>query len=50
MIPRYTPAVFAELWSSDRRFAVWLEVELAARAHRTGTLDAFLAYQESRHQ
>ena len=27
-----------------------LEVELAARAHRTGTLDAFLAYQESRHQ
>ena len=30
MIPRYTPAVFAELWSSDRRFAVWLEVELAA--------------------
>jgi adenylosuccinate lyase len=30
MIPRYTPAVFAELWSSERRFAVWLEVELAA--------------------
>jgi adenylosuccinate lyase len=30
MIPRYTPTVFAELWSSDRRFAVWLEVELAA--------------------
>lgn len=27
-----------------------LEVELAARAHRTRTLDAFLAYQESRHQ
>jgi DNA-binding GntR family transcriptional regulator len=27
-----------------------LEVELAARAHRTATLDAFLAYQESRHQ
>jgi DNA-binding GntR family transcriptional regulator len=27
-----------------------LEVELAARAHRTGTLDAFLNYQESRHQ
>ena len=27
-----------------------LEVELAARAHRTGTLDAFLAYQESKHQ
>jgi adenylosuccinate lyase len=30
MIPRYTPAAFADLWSSERRFAVWLEVELAA--------------------
>ena len=30
MIPRYTPADFADLWSSARRFAVWLEVELAA--------------------
>jgi adenylosuccinate lyase len=30
MIPRYTPAAFAELWSSEKRFAVWLEVELAA--------------------
>ena len=30
MIPRYTPADFAELWSAARRFAVWLEVELAA--------------------
>ncbi len=30
MIPRYTPAEFAELWSPERRFAVWLEVELAA--------------------
>lgn len=30
MIPRYTPKDLAELWSSDRRFAVWLEVELAA--------------------
>jgi len=30
MIPRYTPAVFAELWSPERRFAVWLDVELAA--------------------
>ncbi len=30
MIPRYTPAEFAELWSPARRFAVWLEVELAA--------------------
>ncbi len=30
MIPRYTPAEFANLWSPERRFAVWLEVELAA--------------------
>ncbi len=30
MIPRYTPLDFAELWSPARRFAVWLEVELAA--------------------
>ncbi|MGD0676958.1 MAG: adenylosuccinate lyase [Polyangiaceae bacterium] len=30
MIPRYTPADFAELWSPARRFAVWFEVELAA--------------------
>ena len=30
MIPRYTPKDFAELWSADRRYAVWLEVELAA--------------------
>jgi adenylosuccinate lyase len=30
MIPRYTPREFAELWSADRRFAVWLEVELCA--------------------
>ncbi|MEB2310961.1 MAG: adenylosuccinate lyase [Sorangiineae bacterium] len=30
MIPRYTPAVFAELWSDRVRFEVWLEVELAA--------------------
>jgi adenylosuccinate lyase len=30
MIPRYTPAEFAELWSSATRFATWLEVELAA--------------------
>ena len=26
-----------------------LDIELAARAHRTRTLDAFLSYQESRH-
>ena len=30
MIPRYTPADFAELWSPARRFVVWLDVELAA--------------------
>ena len=30
MIPRYTPADFSALWSSARRFEVWLEVELAA--------------------
>jgi adenylosuccinate lyase len=29
MIPRYTPAEFTKLWSSDRRYEVWLEVELA---------------------
>jgi adenylosuccinate lyase len=30
MIPRYTPKDFAELWSPERRYRVWLEVELAA--------------------
>jgi adenylosuccinate lyase len=30
VIPRYTPADFADLWSPSHRFAVWLEVELAA--------------------
>ncbi len=30
MIPRYTPADFAELWSPRARYAAWLEVELAA--------------------
>ncbi|WP_345762777.1 GntR family transcriptional regulator [Diaminobutyricibacter sp. McL0608] len=30
--------------------AASLDIELAARAHRTRTLDAFLAYQERRHQ
>ncbi len=30
MIPRYTPADFADLWAPARRFAVWLDVELAA--------------------
>jgi adenylosuccinate lyase len=32
VIPRYTPADFAELWSPARRYAVWLDVELAACA------------------
>jgi adenylosuccinate lyase len=30
VIPRYTPAEFLALWSPSRRFAVWLDVELAA--------------------
>jgi adenylosuccinate lyase len=30
MIPRYSPPDMMELWSSDTRFQVWLEVELAA--------------------
>lgn len=32
MIPRYTPADFATLWSSKRRFEAWFDVELAACA------------------
>lgn len=30
MIPRYTPAELGDLWSSASRYAIWLEVELAA--------------------
>jgi adenylosuccinate lyase len=30
MIPRYTPAEFGALWSSQTRYGVWLDVELAA--------------------
>ena len=30
MIPRYTPADFAALWSSKTRYQTWLDVELAA--------------------
>jgi adenylosuccinate lyase len=30
VIPRYTPADFAAIWSPARRYSVWLEVELAA--------------------
>ncbi|MDB4947334.1 MAG: Adenylosuccinate lyase [Labilithrix sp.] len=32
MIPRYTPADFAALWSPERRYQTWLDVELAACA------------------
>ncbi len=32
MIPRYTPTDLSALWSSERRYQVWLEVELAACA------------------
>lgn len=30
MIPRYTPAEFAALWSTGTRYETWLDVELAA--------------------
>jgi adenylosuccinate lyase len=30
VIPRYTPKDLAALWSSERRYRVWLDVELAA--------------------
>src|SRR5258706_6365722 len=30
MIRRYTPHEFEQLWSPARRFAAWLDVELAA--------------------
>jgi adenylosuccinate lyase len=30
MIPRYSPPDLVQLWSPDRRYATWLEVELAA--------------------
>lgn len=30
MIPRYTPGDFAELWSDQTKYRVWLDVELAA--------------------
>jgi adenylosuccinate lyase len=32
VIPRYTPADFATIWSPARRYGAWLEVELAACA------------------
>ena len=30
MIPRYTPNDFAQLWSDQRRFEAWFDVEIAA--------------------
>jgi len=30
MIPRYTPSDFGDLWSSERRYQAWFDVELAA--------------------
>jgi adenylosuccinate lyase len=30
MIPRYTPPELLALWSSERRYQIWLDVELAA--------------------
>lgn len=30
MIPRYSPREFVELWSTEARYATWLEVELCA--------------------
>lgn len=30
MIPRYTPKELSALWSPERRYQIWLEVELAA--------------------
>lgn len=40
MIPRYTPKDFAELWSDQRRFQTWFDVELAAceAMERAGTV------------
>ena len=29
MIPRYTPKDMAELWSAEKRYQIWLDVELA---------------------
>jgi DNA-binding GntR family transcriptional regulator len=38
-----------EILALIERGVAALEIELAARAHRTRTLDAFLSYQEGRH-
>ena len=34
MIPRYTPAAFANIWSERTKYLTWLEVELAACVRR----------------
>jgi adenylosuccinate lyase len=45
MIPRYTPKDFAQLWSTEHRFEIWLEVELAAceAMERAGLVPAGVA-------
>jgi adenylosuccinate lyase len=45
MIPRYTPDDFLSLWSPEARFAIWLEVELAAceAMERAGIVPAGVA-------
>ncbi|MEO7110359.1 MAG: adenylosuccinate lyase [Polyangiaceae bacterium] len=45
MIPRYTPKDFAQLWSNEHRFEIWLEVELAAceAMERAGLVPAGVA-------
>jgi len=30
MIPRYTRPAMSQLWSSERRYATWLEIEILA--------------------
>src|SRR5262245_66438221 len=42
MIPRYTRAELAELWSDSHRYETWLRVELAACAEmeKAGTVPA----------
>src|SRR5437773_278999 len=37
MIPRYSRPEMAEVWSDERRLALWLDAELAATAAREGT-------------
>ncbi len=53
MIPRYTPTDFTELWSDDRKYQGWFDVELAAcRAMETagivprGTADQVAPFRD----